>query len=85
MHGLHFGEAGMAVALAEAISCGVYLSKEATVSLASFLRRALSGSTSDWPDVTHVSRRPAVSQLYTVRTGSPTRDCSICRIGAPRI
>ncbi len=47
--GLHFGEAGVAVALAEAIASGLLVRDARTDS---FLRTALN-STLDWPDVTH--------------------------------
>ena len=60
MPGLHFGEAGMAVALAEAISSGYIFRND---HIDSFLRRALSGPL-DWPDVTHGAAGQGIAALY---------------------
>jgi len=49
MPGLHFGEAGVAVAISEAISGGLM---NQTDQLDAYLRAALSGPL-DWPDITH--------------------------------
>ena len=49
MPGLHFGEAGVAVAVTEAIAAG-YFTRRASVN--SFVERSLSGRL-DWPDLTH--------------------------------
>ena len=58
--GLHFGEAGVAVALAEAIRSGI-ISKDATVER--FLYTALNGEL-DWPDITHGAAGQGVAAMY---------------------
>jgi serine/threonine protein kinase len=68
MPGLHFGEAGVAVALAEAITGGLV---ERTPAIEAFIRRALTGAL-DWPDLTHGAAGQGVAALYCGdRLGDP--------------
>jgi serine/threonine protein kinase len=68
MPGLHFGEAGVAVALAEAVAGGLV---ERTAMLHAFWCKALSGIL-DWPDVTHGAAGQGIAALYcSDRLNSP--------------
>ena len=58
--GLHFGEAGVGVAIAEAIAAGL-VNRNRRVN--AFLTRGLSG-TLDWPDMTHGAAGQGVAALY---------------------
>ncbi len=58
--GLHFGEAGVAVALAEAIASG---SIERNPQIDAFLFQALSGKL-DWHDITHGAAGQGIAVLY---------------------
>lgn len=58
--GLHFGEAGVAVAMAEAISGGLI---ERDSQIDAFLSKALSGKL-DWPDITHGAAGQGIAILY---------------------
>ncbi|KMP77365.1 hypothetical protein TU62_04665 [Bacillus cereus] len=58
--GLHFGEAGVAVALVEAISGGLI---ERNSEINHFLLKALNGKL-DWPDVTHGAAGQGISIFY---------------------
>jgi class IV lanthipeptide synthase len=60
MPGLHFGEAGVAVGLVEAIAGGLVARTPQTET---FIRRALSGVL-DWPDLTHGAAGQGVAALY---------------------
>ena len=60
MPGLHFGEAGVAVAIAEAMAAGLV---ERDARLDAFVRRALSGPL-DWPDITHGAAGQGVAAMY---------------------
>ena len=59
--GLHFGSAGMAMAIVEAVSGGlVALTDELKV----FIQRSLNGKL-DWPDITHGAAGQGVAALYS--------------------
>ncbi len=58
--GLHFGDAGIAVALVEAIA-GRLIDRDARVN--AFLSNALSGRL-DWPDITHGAAGQGVAAIY---------------------
>ncbi|KYC41419.1 hypothetical protein WA1_22260 [Scytonema hofmannii PCC 7110] len=58
--GLHFGEAGVAVAIAEAISSGL-IQRDRQID--AFLMQALSGKL-DWSDITHGAAGQGVAVLY---------------------
>jgi serine/threonine protein kinase len=58
--GLHFGEAGVAVAITEAIAAGCVDRNERTDA---FLRRGLTGAL-DWPDITHGAAGQGIAALY---------------------
>lgn len=58
--GLHFGEAGVAVAIAEIIAAG-YLLRDRRVD--EFLKTALNGKL-DWPDITHGAAGQGIAALY---------------------
>ena len=58
--GLHFGEAGVAVALVEASAGGLIAH---TPGMERFLRQALAG-TLDWPDLTHGAAGQGIAALY---------------------
>ncbi|MGN7395372.1 lanthionine synthetase LanC family protein [Peribacillus frigoritolerans] len=58
--GLHFGEAGIAVALAEVISGGLV---NQTTEINNFLQNALTGKL-DWPDITHGAAGQGIAALY---------------------
>jgi serine/threonine protein kinase len=58
--GLHFGEAGVAVAIVEAIAGGL-IDRDAQVD--AFLSKALSGDL-DWPDITHGAAGQGVAAMY---------------------
>lgn len=58
--GLHFGEAGVAVALTEAISAGLI---ERNAETQDFIRQALA-QVPDWPDVTHGAAGQGIAALY---------------------
>jgi hypothetical protein len=58
--GLHFGEAGVAVAVSEAIAAGCL---QRTAPVDAFLRRSLTGVL-DWPDVTHGAAGQGIAALY---------------------
>ena len=60
MPGLHFGEAGVAVALVEAMAGGLVAQTPAVMR---FLRQALSGAL-DWPDLTHGAAGQGIAALY---------------------
>ena len=60
MPGLHFGEAGVAVALSEAIDAGLLARTEL---VNAFLHKALAGPL-DWPDLTHGAAGQGVASLY---------------------
>jgi hypothetical protein len=69
MPGLHFGEAGVAVALAEAASAGFV---DMTTSVRQAIGSSLVGSL-DWPDVTHGAAGQGIAALYCQdRAGDPT-------------
>ena len=61
--GLHFGEAGVAVAIAEAIAAGL-LPQDRRVG--AFVAGALTGVL-DWPDITHGAAGQGVAALYCAR------------------
>jgi serine/threonine protein kinase len=66
--GLHFGEAGVVVALAEAIAGGL-IERDARVDV--FLSKGLSGVL-DWPDITHGAAGQGVAAIYCAdRLGDP--------------
>jgi len=68
MPGLHFGEAGVAVALAEAIAGGLI---PHTPARTAHIRRALAGVI-DWPDLTHGAAGQGIAALYCGdRLGDP--------------
>ena len=60
LNGLHFGEAGVAVAITEAISAGII---EANDKICSFILKSLSGVV-DWPDITHGAAGQGIASLY---------------------
>ena len=60
MPGLHFGEAGVAVALVEAIAGGIVAPSP---EIARFVRKALAGAL-DWPDLTHGAAGQGIAALY---------------------
>ncbi len=60
MPGLHFGDAGVAVALTEAIMGGLVARTRAREA---FIRRALTGVL-DWPDLTHGAAGQGLAALY---------------------
>jgi hypothetical protein len=64
MPGLHFGEAGVAVAIAEAVRSGLIDSGEW---LLPYLREALGGPI-DWPDLTHGAAGQGIAALYCSAT-----------------
>ncbi len=68
MPGLHFGEAGVAVALVEAIAGGLIAQ---TPARQAYIRRALAGVI-DWPDLTHGAAGQGIAALYCGdRLGDP--------------
>lgn len=68
MPGLHFGDAGVAVALAEATAGGLV---NRSARLDSFVRRALNGVL-DWSDLTHGAAGQGIAALYCAdRLGNP--------------
>jgi hypothetical protein len=68
MPGLHFGDAGVAVALAEAAAGGL-VDRAPRVEM--FVRRALEGVL-DWPDLTHGAAGQGIAALYCGdRLGDP--------------
>ena len=58
--GLHFGTAGLAVALSEAISTGLVTKSKAHLAL---IRKSLNGVI-DWPDITHGSAGQGIAAFY---------------------
>lgn len=58
--GLHFGDAGVAVALSEAVAGGLIAEAPR---VKSFIKEALSGDV-DWPDITHGAAGQGVASLY---------------------
>ena len=60
MPGLHFGDAGVAVGLVEALAGGLIVR---TPALEAYVRRALSGRL-DWPDLTHGAAGQGLAALY---------------------
>ncbi len=59
--GLHFGEAGVAVAVVDAIAAG---DVRRSADVDRFLERSLSG-TLDWPDITHGAAGQGIAALYS--------------------
>jgi Lanthionine synthetase C-like protein len=64
MPGLHFGEAGVAVALSEVISGGLI---ERSEDIDAFLLNALDGKL-DWPDFTHDAAGQGIASFYCADT-----------------
>lgn len=68
MPGLHFGEAGVAVAVAEAVSAGIVPNGDW---LNDYVREALQGPL-DWPDLTHGAAGQGMAALVVARVlGEP--------------
>jgi lantibiotic modifying enzyme len=59
LQGLHFGEAGVAVAIAEAVAAGLI---DGGIWLDEYLKEALAGPV-DWPDVTHGAAGQGIAVL----------------------
>jgi serine/threonine protein kinase len=75
MPGLHFGDAGVAVALTEAITGGLVAR---TRHSEAYIRRALTG-TLDWPDLTHGAAGQGLAALYC---GDHLRDPTISALSS---
>jgi class IV lanthipeptide synthase len=75
MPGLHFGDAGVAVALTEAITGGLVAR---TRHSEAYIRRALTG-TLDWPDLTHGAAGQGLAALYC---GDNLRDPTISALSS---